>query len=75
MAALVCAGREEEAMQTLERFGENRAALLKNSPELAQDPKSWRKKINFFQNEKVRNDFDKGAALVQRFLFDGSGSI
>ena len=75
VAALVCAGREEEAMQTLERFGENRAALLKNSPELAQDPKSWRKKINFFQNEKVRNDFDKGAALVQRFLFDGSGSI
>ncbi len=75
VAALVCSGREEEAIQTLQRFGENRAALLRNSPALAQDPQSWRKKINFFQNEKVRNDFDKGAALVQRFLFDGSGSV
>lgn len=75
IAALMCAGREDEALQTLQRFGEHRAAWLKQSPELMHDPNNWRQKINFFQNEKVRHDFDKGAALVQRFLFDGSGSI
>ena len=75
VAALVCAGREDEAVQTLQRFSEHRASLLKSSPEVAWDPINWRKKINFFQNEKVRHDFDKGAALVQRFLLDGSGSI
>lgn len=75
VAALVCAGREEEALQTLNRFGEHRASLLKHSPEMANDPHNWRLKINFFQDEKVRHDFDKGAALVQRFLFDGSGSV
>ncbi|PVB63609.1 BTAD domain-containing putative transcriptional regulator [Labrenzia sp. 011] len=75
VAALMCAGREGEALQTLQRYGEHRASFLKNSPKAAQDPVGWRLKINFFQNEKVRHDFDKGAALVQKFLFDGSGSV
>ncbi|MHA7772631.1 BTAD domain-containing putative transcriptional regulator [Roseibium sp. M-1] len=75
VAALLCAGREEEALQTLQRYGEHRHELLKSSPALADDPEGWRKKINFFQVSKARQDFDKGAALVQRFLFDGSGSV
>jgi DNA-binding SARP family transcriptional activator/tetratricopeptide (TPR) repeat protein len=75
VAALLCAGREEEALQTLQRYSEHRQALLKSSPALADDPEGWRKKINFFQQGKARQDFDKGAALVQRFLFDGSGSV
>lgn len=75
VAALICAGREDEALDTLRRFSEHRASLLKSSPEVAWDPVNWRNKINFFQNEKVRHDFDKGAAMVQRFLLDGSGSV
>jgi len=75
VAALICAGREDEALETLRRFSEHRASLLKESPEVTWDPVSWRNKINFFQNEKIRHDFDKGAALVQRFLLDGSASI
>ncbi|WP_103223972.1 BTAD domain-containing putative transcriptional regulator [Roseibium marinum] len=75
VAALLCAGRKDEALQTLHRYSEHRHSLLKSSPDITSDPESWRKKINFFQTSKARQDFDKGAALVQRFLFEGSGSV
>jgi len=75
VAALLCSGREQEALQTLQTYSEHRHSLLKSAPALANDPENWRKKINFFQNGKARQDFDKGAEMVQRFLFDGSGSV
>lgn len=75
VAALICSGRETEALQTLQRFSEHRIAMLRSSPEVGNDPLAWRTRVNFFQNNQVRSNFDKGAALVQRFLFDGSGSV
>ncbi|MBN9670403.1 BTAD domain-containing putative transcriptional regulator [Roseibium aggregatum] len=75
VAALVCSGREHEALQTLRRFSEHRITILKNSPDFVNDPVVWRTRVNFFQDAKVRANFDKGAALVQRFLFDGAGSV
>ncbi|MFB9172841.1 BTAD domain-containing putative transcriptional regulator [Roseibium salinum] len=75
IAALICSGRREEAVQTLHRFGDHRASLLKNLPQSAKDPENWRRRVNFFQDARVRANFDKGAALVQSFLFEGSGSI
>jgi len=75
VAALMCSGREHEALQTLQRFSEHRLAILKNSPDFVNDPVVWRTRVNFFQDAKVRSNFDKGAALVQRFLFEGTGSI
>ncbi|MCK7615921.1 BTAD domain-containing putative transcriptional regulator [Roseibium sediminicola] len=75
VAALLCSGREQEALQTLQTYSEHRQSLLKSAPALANDPENWRKKINFFQDGKARQDFDKGAEMVQKFLFDGSGSV
>lgn len=75
VAALLCSGRKEEALRTLQTYSEHRHDLLKSAPDLVNDPENWRKKINFFQEGKARQDFDKGAELVQKFLFDGSGSV
>lgn len=75
VAALICAGREEEAMQILGRYSNQLAGTMKQSSMMAEDPAGWRRKVNFFQDDKVRLEYDKGAALVQRFLFDGPGSI
>lgn len=72
VASLICAGREEEAEQILQRYGEHRTTLLKNSTMGVEDPEIWREKINFFQEKSAREKFDRGAAYVQRFLFNGS---
>ncbi len=71
VAALVCADRHEEAVQILRRFGDHRQSLMKNSPGDLQDLEDWRRRVNFFQNKKVRANFDRGAELVQKFLFGG----
>ncbi|WP_420332214.1 BTAD domain-containing putative transcriptional regulator [Roseibium sp.] len=75
VAALVCSGRREEAIKTLERYSEHRLSLLKSSPGDFQDPEDWRRRVNFFQNERVRANYDKGAELVQRFIFKGEYSV
>ncbi|CTQ53860.1 DNA-binding transcriptional activator of the SARP family protein [Roseibium album] len=75
VAALICSGRESEAMQTLQKYNDQIPEHLRSSPAASNDPEIWRKKVNFFQNEKARQNYDRGAALVQRFLFDGSGSV
>lgn len=75
VASLICVGREEEAIQILERYSEHRAQLLMDLPAGFEDLAVWRKKINFFQDESVRENFDRGAAFVQRFLHTGSGSV
>jgi len=75
VAALLCAGREQEALDTLQKYSEHRHSLLQSAPSLANDPENWRKKINFFQHGKARQDFDKGAEMVQKFLFDGTGTV
>jgi DNA-binding SARP family transcriptional activator/tetratricopeptide (TPR) repeat protein len=75
VAALICAGREEEALQILGRYSDQLAGTMKETSMMAEDPVGWRRKVNFFQDGKVREEYDRGAALVQRFLFDGSGSV
>ncbi|MES0808696.1 BTAD domain-containing putative transcriptional regulator [Roseibium sp. SCPC15] len=75
VAALLCTGRESEALQTLQRFIEQASNNSSGASLALSDPESWRKKVNFFQGEKARQDYDRGAALVQRFLFEGSGSV
>lgn len=75
VAALICAGREEEAFQILSRYSDQLAGTMQERSMMAEDPAGWRRKVNFFQEGKVREEYDKGAALVQRFLFDGPGSV
>ncbi|MEO1115634.1 MAG: BTAD domain-containing putative transcriptional regulator [Pseudomonadota bacterium] len=75
VAALVCSGRRDEAIKTLERYSEHRLSLLKSSPGEFQDPEDWRRRVNFFQNERVRANYDKGAELVQKFIFKGEYSV
>lgn len=72
VASLICIGREDEALQILQRYKEHRAQLLKSSPVGTEDLALWRKKINFFQNESARRKFDRGAAFVQQFLYEGA---
>ncbi|MEP1572653.1 BTAD domain-containing putative transcriptional regulator [Roseibium album] len=75
VASLICINREEEALQILQRYSEHRAQLLKSSPVGTEDLTLWRKRINFFQDETTRRNFDRGAAFVQRFLYEGTGSV
>lgn len=75
VAALVCSGRRDEAIKTLERYSEHRLSLLRSSPGDFQDPEDWRRRVNFFQNERVRANYDKGAELVQKFIFKGEYSV
>ncbi|WP_299813721.1 BTAD domain-containing putative transcriptional regulator [uncultured Roseibium sp.] len=75
VAALLCSGREAEALQTLQRFSDQLPSNLRNASAVAESPEIWRKKVNFFQNEKVRNDYDRGAIMVQNFLFNGAASV
>ncbi|MET1415473.1 BTAD domain-containing putative transcriptional regulator [Roseibium sp. HPY-6] len=75
VAALICSDREDEANQILQRYGDHRSALLKNSPVGTDNLDLWRTKINFFQNTRIRANFDRGAEVVQRFLAGGSRSV
>lgn len=75
IAALLCAGRHEEAIQTLQRFGEHRISLLRQSSGDLHDPNDWRQRVNFFQDKRIRANFDKGAEMVQKFLLTGDSSV
>lgn len=75
VAALVCLGRHAEAIQTLRRYEEHRLSLLSASKLGMRDPEDWRRRVNFFQNERVHASYDKGAELVKRFLFEGDLSV
>jgi DNA-binding SARP family transcriptional activator len=70
VASLVCAGKQDEAAATLQSYADHRAEFLKNSPEIARDPIAWRRRVNFFQDENVKANYDKGAEMVQKFLFE-----
>ena len=73
VAALVCSGREKEAAATLRNFGEKRNQLVNSHQVLEMEPEQWRQKINFFQDRRVRANFDRGAQLVQQMLFNRAG--
>ena len=70
VAALMCSGREAEAIATLNNFSEKRGQYFNGAIKTDVKPELWRQKINFFQDEKVRANFDRGAQLVQQALFN-----
>ncbi|NKI60060.1 hypothetical protein HCG46_17475 [Labrenzia sp. PO1] len=70
VAALVCSGREGEAITILESFNEKRNHFLLPNDNPNVQPEQWRQRINFFQDARVRANFDRGAQLVQRVLFN-----
>ncbi|GAA0781577.1 hypothetical protein E1180_21110 [Roseibium denhamense] len=71
VAALVCAGREPEALQVLERYREKYDAIVKNTGLGLHNPEEWAAKSNFFQDPRTRHRYDQGVTLVKRFFFGG----
>ena len=72
VAALVCSGRESEANVILDSFSEKRNQFLKTADRFDVHSEEWRQRINFFQDSRVRANFDRGAQLVQKVLFGNS---
>ncbi|MBO6507699.1 MAG: hypothetical protein JJ979_04320, partial [Roseibium sp.] len=69
IAALLCAGKEEEAMTVLERHADNYSEIATNTGLGQQDPEEWAKKVNFFQDPKTRANYDRGVDLVKKYFF------
>lgn len=69
IAALICAGKEEEALEVLQRYNDRYANMIQNTGLGQQDPDEWGKQVNFFQDPKTRHNYDKGVDLVKRFFF------
>lgn len=69
IAALICAGKEDEALEVLQRYNDRYANMVQNTGLGQQDPEEWGKQVNFFQDPKTRHNYDKGVDLVKRFFF------
>ncbi len=69
IAALICAGKEREALEVLQRYNDRYANVVQNTGLGQQDPDEWGKQVNFFQDPKTRQNYEKGVDLVKRFFF------
>jgi DNA-binding SARP family transcriptional activator len=74
IAALLCAGKEEEALLVLERHGDNYSKIAKNTGLGQQNPEEWAEKVNFFQDPKTRANYDRGVTLVKKYFFGEKAS-
>lgn len=72
VAALVCTGREEEALTVLRTIGNRFASVMDRQLLERADRPSWWQRINFFQNPTTRANYHRGADLVHRYI---SGSL
>lgn len=75
VAALVCAGREAEAVEVLNRHSETYAQKIINTGLGQGDPNEWARRINFFQEPRTRGKYEKGVDLVRRFFFGERASV
>ncbi|MEP3047391.1 MAG: BTAD domain-containing putative transcriptional regulator [Roseibium sp.] len=75
VAALVCAGREAEALEVLTLYSDTYAEKIQNTGLGQGDPNEWARRINFFQEPISRDNYEKGVDLVRRFFFGGRASI
>ncbi|GAB4576822.1 MAG: BTAD domain-containing putative transcriptional regulator [Roseibium sp.] len=75
IAALLCAGKRDEAIQVLERVNDKYTDILKNASVAKENPNEWAKNVNLFQDPKTRMNYEQGVTLVKRFFFGDRASI
>ncbi len=69
IAALVCSGRHGEALEVLNLYSDRHSQIIQNTGFGQRDPDEWSSKINFYQDPRIRSNYDKGVELVKRFFF------
>ncbi|MGS4883773.1 hypothetical protein [Roseibium sp. MB-4] len=75
VAALVCAGKDAEALDLLSRHSESLATVIDQAGLGTGDPDEWGRRINFFQDPKTRASYDRGVQLVKRYFFGDRAAI
>lgn len=63
VAALICAGREKEALSLL-----NRTRDAYGNKILANSPTDFLQRVNFFREPKTRANYEKGVQMVKQFF-------
>jgi DNA-binding SARP family transcriptional activator len=71
IAALVCTGRENDAVNVLQTFGSRFGNSIDRDLLGPHDQFPWHQRINFFQDPNTRANYRRGADLVQRFFLGG----
>jgi len=71
IAALVCTGREKDAVNVLQTFGSRFGDSIDRELLGPHDQFPWHQRINFFQDPTTRANYRRGADLVQRFFLGG----
>jgi len=75
IAALLCAGKRDEAVQVLERVSEKYTDILKNASIAQDNPNEWAKNVNLFQDPKTRMNYEQGVTLVKKFFFGDKATV
>lgn len=75
IAALLCAGKRDEAIQVLERLSDKYSEILRNTSSAQENPNEWAKNVNLFQDPKTRMNYEQGVTLVKKFFFGDKASI
>ena len=70
VAALVSAGKKQEALAVLKRNCDARFDYLREMLRAQSAPGDWRRRINCFQEANARANFDSGATIVENYLFN-----
>lgn len=71
IAALVCTGRENDAVNVLQTFSSRFGEGVDRDLLGRHDQFPWHQRINFFQDPNTRANYRRGADLVQRFFLGG----
>jgi DNA-binding SARP family transcriptional activator len=68
VASLICTGREAEAVEVLKTFGSRFDGIVERKGLEDPDQLPWYQRINFFQDQKTKANYKRGADLIQRYL-------
>ncbi len=75
VASLICAGKEDEALQVLERHGDKYEKIIQNTGLAQEGPEEWARKVNLFQEPKARMNYEKGVNLVKKYFFGDRAAL
>lgn len=68
VASLICTGREAEAAEVLRTFGNRFDSLVERKGLDDPDQLPWYQRINFFQDQKTKANYKRGADMIQKYL-------
>ncbi|WP_428525241.1 BTAD domain-containing putative transcriptional regulator [Roseibium sp.] len=75
IASLVCAGKQSEAIDLLQRNSDIYTNTFFKNGLIAQGPQRFGNRLNFYNDPKTRANYDRGVDLVKRYFFGDRASI